>query len=42
MAELQAMSDRELMDVGLNRGDLQRVFDPVYNRDLVTARGCGV
>lgn len=34
IAELNAMSDRELFDVGLNRGDLDRVFDDRFNRDL--------
>jgi uncharacterized protein YjiS (DUF1127 family) len=29
------MTDRELFDVGLNRGDLRRVFDARFNRDLV-------
>jgi len=34
-AELNNMTDRELFDVGLNRGDLQRVFDDRFNRDLL-------
>ena len=34
MAELQGMSDRELVDVGLNRGDFDRVFDNRFNKDL--------
>ena len=34
MAELAHMSDRELLDVGLNRGDLDRIFDDRYNMDL--------
>ena len=33
MAELLAMSERELMDIGLNRGDLSRVFDPSFRRN---------
>jgi uncharacterized protein YjiS (DUF1127 family) len=39
LAELQAMTDRDLADIGLNRGDLLRVFTPEYNKDLLTARG---
>src|SRR5271166_1212756 len=34
-AELNNMTDRELFDVGLNRGDLERMFDDRYNRDLL-------
>jgi len=34
MAELGGMSDRELMDVGLNRGDIDRIFDDRFNQDL--------
>jgi len=34
MAELHDMSDRELFDVGLNRGDFDRIFDNRYNKDL--------
>jgi len=34
-AELNNMTDRELFDIGLNRGDLQRVFDARFNRDLL-------
>ena len=33
-AELATMSDYELMDIGLNRSDLSRVFDPAFNDDL--------
>jgi len=33
-AELSAMSDRELMDIGLGRADMARVFQPAYNEDL--------
>ena len=32
--ELAAMSDRELMDIGLGRADMARVFQPAYNEDL--------
>jgi uncharacterized protein YjiS (DUF1127 family) len=35
LAELSAMSDRELIDVGLTRGDLHRVFDHRLNQDLL-------
>jgi uncharacterized protein YjiS (DUF1127 family) len=34
MAELSLMSDRELFDVGLNRGDVDRIFDDRFNQDL--------
>lgn len=34
MAELANMSDRELFDVGLNRGDFDRIFDDRANQDL--------
>lgn len=33
-AELGAMSDRELHDIGLTRSDINRVFDPALNQDL--------
>jgi uncharacterized protein YjiS (DUF1127 family) len=33
-AELSAMSDRELMDIGLSRADVGRAFTPAYNADL--------
>jgi len=33
--ELAAMSERELFDIGLNRGDLDRMFDDRFNQDLV-------
>ena len=36
--ELSLMTDRELMDVGLNRGDFVRMFDDSANSDL-RARG---
>jgi len=35
LAELHNMSDRELLDVGLNRGDFDRVFDDRFNQDLM-------
>ena len=28
--ELSALSDRELADIGLNRNELSRVFDPQF------------
>ncbi|MEA2777701.1 MAG: hypothetical protein QOF90_3107 [Acetobacteraceae bacterium] len=28
------MSDRELMDIGVSRGDLPRVFQAAFNEDL--------
>jgi uncharacterized protein YjiS (DUF1127 family) len=37
-SELAAMSDRELIDIGISRSDLSRVFDPALNRD-VSQRG---
>ena len=39
LAELEGMTNRELMDIGLNRADLNRVFNPAYNADL---RGRGI
>jgi uncharacterized protein YjiS (DUF1127 family) len=38
--ELSAMSDRELLDIGMSRADLGRVFDPAFNADL-RQRGAG-
>jgi uncharacterized protein YjiS (DUF1127 family) len=35
LGELAMMTDHELADIGLNRGDLHRVFDAKYNRDLL-------
>jgi uncharacterized protein YjiS (DUF1127 family) len=32
--ELSAMSDRELLDIGLSRADVGRVFKPALNEDL--------
>jgi uncharacterized protein YjiS (DUF1127 family) len=34
LAELHNMTDRELFDVGLNRGDFDRIFDNRLNQDL--------
>lgn len=34
MAELASMSDHELMDIGLSRADVPRVFQPAFNADL--------
>ena len=33
-AELSSMSDRELLDIGLTRADITRVFAPDLNADL--------
>jgi uncharacterized protein YjiS (DUF1127 family) len=38
--ELSAMSDRELLDIGLSRADVGRVFNPAFNEDL-RQRGAG-
>jgi len=38
MSELGAMSDRELADIGLSRGDLPRVFDAEFVADHVRGR----
>jgi uncharacterized protein YjiS (DUF1127 family) len=35
LAELGSMSDRDLLDVGLTRGDLRRIFDDRLNQDLM-------
>ena len=35
LAELGMMTDVELMDIGLSRGDLGRVFQPAFNTDLM-------
>lgn len=32
--ELSFLSDRELMDIGLHRADLSRVFSPALDEDL--------
>ena len=34
-AELSTLTDHELMDIGLNRADLSRVFRPEFNNDLI-------
>jgi uncharacterized protein YjiS (DUF1127 family) len=36
LAELNNMSERELFDVGLTRGDFDRIFDNRFNQDLLT------
>lgn len=33
LGELGAMSDRELADIGINRYDLNRVFDPAFAQE---------
>jgi len=33
ISELNTLSDRELADIGLNRNDLGRVFDPRFIHD---------
>lgn len=33
LREMQMMTDHELADIGLSRGDLARVFDPVFAED---------
>jgi uncharacterized protein YjiS (DUF1127 family) len=38
MAEMGSMSDRELADIGLNRGDLPRVFDADFVADHARGR----
>jgi len=35
LSELRGLSDRELMDMGMSRGDFGRMFDDRYNRDLL-------
>lgn len=37
-AHLRAMTDRELADIGLTRGDIGRAFSPAYGEDLRQAR----
>jgi uncharacterized protein YjiS (DUF1127 family) len=34
MAEMAVMTDRELSDIGVNRGDLERIFRDDFNQDL--------
>jgi len=38
LRELEGMSDRELADIGLARGDLRRVLDAGFNADLPRGR----
>jgi uncharacterized protein YjiS (DUF1127 family) len=38
LVELSNMSDRELSDIGLTRGDFERIFDNRYNGDLRSRR----
>ena len=40
-AELSAMSVRELLDIGLSRTDIGRVFRPRFSEDL-RQRGAGI
>ena len=37
-AEMEGMSDRELADIGLTRGDVPRVFDPAFVVDHARGR----
>ena len=39
IAELAAMSDYELKDIGVSRSDLLRAFDPAWSRDLAQRGG---
>ncbi len=38
LAEMEKMSDRELADIGLSRGDLPRVFDADFAADHARGR----
>jgi uncharacterized protein YjiS (DUF1127 family) len=38
LSEMHTMSDRELSDIGLNRGDLPRVFDAEFAVDHARGR----
>jgi uncharacterized protein YjiS (DUF1127 family) len=38
LAEMHSMSDRELADIGLNRGDVPRVFDAEFVADHARGR----
>lgn len=38
LSEMDSMSDRELADIGLNRGDLPRVFDADFVTDHARGR----
>jgi len=42
LQEMQTMSDRELADIGLSRGDLSRVFDPAFAADYSRGRNYNV
>ena len=35
-SELAAMSDRELADIGINRCDMDRLFDPKFAHELAS------
>lgn len=39
--ELGRLSDHELTDIGLNRGDLPRIFDPAFVASRMQARKAG-
>jgi uncharacterized protein YjiS (DUF1127 family) len=38
--ELRSMTDRELADMGINRYDVERIFDPEFSREH-SGRGLG-
>jgi uncharacterized protein YjiS (DUF1127 family) len=38
LREMETMTDRELADIGLARGDLPRVFDPAFASDHARGR----
>ena len=38
LQEMQLMTDRELLDIGLTRSDLSRVFDPKFAADHARGR----
>ncbi len=38
LREMEMMTDRELADIGLSRGDLPRVFDPAFAADHARGR----
>lgn len=38
LEELEALSDRELADIGLSRSDLSRIFDPNFVAERNAAR----
>lgn len=39
LAELNELSDHELADIGLNRSELNRVFDPAFAAQRARSRG---